>query len=53
MTSTFLQRQVRQQIRIASVTDLPHGSGRRFVSEWIEDCQMSRWLLNYFRKGGR
>lgn len=33
------------QIRIASVSNLPQGHGRRFVSEWMESCQMNRWLL--------
>lgn len=34
-----------QQIRIASVCDLPQGHGQRFVSEWMESCEMNRWLL--------
>lgn len=34
-----------QRIRIASVSNLPQGHGQRFASEWMESCQMNRWLL--------
>lgn len=34
-----------QQIRIAQDPDRPALNGRDFSCEWMEDCQMNRWLL--------
>lgn len=34
-----------QQIRIAQNPDGPTVNGRDFSCEWMEDCQMNRWLL--------
>ena len=34
-----------QQIRIARNPDGPVLDGRDFACEWMEDCQMNRWLL--------
>lgn len=34
-----------QQIRIARNPEGPAFNGRDFACEWMEDCQMNRWLL--------
>lgn len=45
ITINYLRLRTMQQIRIARRPGVPLIDGQRFGSDWMEACQMNRWLL--------